>query len=352
MTDVTKIAESLGVTIGLNLDNKKPSIEKKEVFFGRKRRAWLDNNEEAFTENTQNKKDNFLSQSIKKDGQSIGLSLSSLRGNPLKTAQYIFELSINEINNTTKALTRTEIIKSLELSKESVRTAVKFLIKNFILERVNFQVGKNGWSTYKLKANIVDELKMAYQTNTIAPLKYNNILLSKNTVSENTPGWDDIDISQLEHVGFKMSHIHQLKTRNSFQVIQESIYHFAYGLKFNPKTKSYGDPLSVLIGVLRKGEAWVEPSYRSTQEISQETINNNIKSQAERLQKLTEEAFDLAFAKWKQNLSEEEIKLVLQDDINEAGMFIPQKVRLKTHFKQNIWPSKKASCLSKASIEE
>jgi len=145
MTDVTKIAESLGVTIGLNLDNKKSSIEKKEVFFGRKRRAWLDNNEESFTENTQNKKDNFLSQNIKKDGQSVGLSLSALRGNPLKTAQYIFELSINEINNTTKALTRTEIIKSLELSKESVRTAVRFLIKNFILERVNFQVGKNGW---------------------------------------------------------------------------------------------------------------------------------------------------------------------------------------------------------------
>jgi len=107
----------------------------------------------------------------------------------------------------------------------------------------------------------------------------------------------------------------------------------------------------VLIGVLRKGEAWIEPNYRSTQEIAQETINNNIKSQAERLQKLTEEAFDLAFAKWKQNLSEEEIKLILQDDIKEAGTFVPQKVRLKAHFKQNIWPNKKVSCLSETSVK-
>lgn len=344
MTDITKMAESLGVTIGLASSNKQLSI-KKEIFLGHKRRAWLDNNEELSIEKTQHKKDDVSPQSVKNDCKIIELSLSVLRGNPLKIVQYVFELSKDEMNNITKSLTRTEIIRLLQLSKESVRTAIKFLIKNFILERITFQAGKNGCSTYRLKTNIFDELKIAYQTNAIIPLQYNNTFLSKNDVPENTLDWDDIDISQLEHIGLKKNHIHQLKSRNSFKVIQESIYHFAYGLKFNPKAKSYSDPLSVLIGVLRKGEAWIEPNYRSTQEIAQEKVNNNIKSQTERLQKLAEEAFNLAFSEWRENLSEEKIISILKEDINGTEIFIPKKVRLKTYFNEKIWPIKKTSYL-------
>lgn len=346
MTDITKIAESLGVTIGSNSSNKQLSIEKKEPFLGYKRRSWLGNNEESIVEKAQDNKNNFLSGSTKNNNhQIIVLSLSMLRGNPLRITQYIFELSKDEINNITKPLTRTKIIKSLELSKESVRTSIKFLIKNLILERISFHAGKNGWSIYKLKKSIFDEIKIAYQTNAIIPLKYNNILLSKNAVSENTSEWENIDISHLEYIGLKTSHINQLKTKNSFKVIQESIYHFAFGLKFNPKAKTYSDPLSVLIGVLRKGEAWIEPNYRSTQEIAQETVNNNIKDQTERLQKLAEEAFNLAFAEWRKNLSEEESALILKDDINGTKKFIPKKVRLRAYFDEKIWPSKKDSVL-------
>ena len=115
--------------------------------------------------------------------------------------------------------------------------------------------------------------------------------------------------------------------------------------KFNPKAKSYSDPLLVLIGVLRKGEAWIEPNYRSTQEIAQETLNNNIKSQSERLRKLAEEAFNLAFSEWRENLSEEKIISILKEDINGTEIFIPKKVRLKTYFNEKIWPIKKTSYL-------
>ena len=213
------------------------------------------------------------------------------------------------------------------------------------MERISFRAGKNGWSIYKLKTSIFDEINIAYQKNTIIPLKYNNILLSKNSVSESSSEWDNMDILQLEHIGLRISHINQLKNKNSFKVIQESIYHFAFGLNFNPKAKAYSDPLSVLIGVLRKGEAWIEPNYRSTKEIAQEIINNNIKSQTERLKKLEEEAFVLAFTEWRKILSEEEIAIILKDETNGTKKFIPKKILLRAYFDEKIWPSKKGNFL-------
>lgn len=346
MVDINEIAESLGVIIDSDSNNKQLSIDQKDTTVGYKRRSWLDNNNNSNIKENKKNKDKILSKIVKNnDYHNIDISLSMLRGNPLKITQYIFEISKDEINNITKPLTRTDMIKALELSKESVRTAVKFLIKTLILERVSFQVGKNGWSIYKLKTSIFDEINIAYQKNTIIPIKYNNILISKKAVSESNSEWDNIDILQLEYIGLRISHINQLKNKNSFKVIQESIYHFAFGLKFNPKAKSYSDPLSVLIGVLRKGEAWIEPNYRSTQEIAQETINNNIKSQIERLKKLEEEAFVLAFTEWRKNLSEEEILIILKDDTNGTKKFIPKKVLLRTYFDEKIWPSKKDNFL-------
>lgn len=345
MVDINEIAESLKVIIDSDSNNKQLSIDQNNTTVGYKRRSWLDNNNSNIEEHKENK-DKILSKIVKNnDYHNIDISLSMLRGNPLKITQYIFEISKDEINNITKPLTRTDMIKALELSKESVRTAVKFLIKTLILERVYFQVGKNGWSIYKLKTSIFDEINIAYQKNTIIPLKYNNILLSNKAVSESNSEWDNMDILQLEYIGLRISHINQLKNKNSFKVIQESIYHFAFGLKFNPKAKSYSDPLSVLIGVLRKGEAWIEPNYRSTQEIAQETINNNIKSQIERLKKLEEEAFVLAFTEWRKNLSDEEIAIILKDDTNGTKKFIPKKVLLRSYFDEKIWPSKKDNFL-------
>jgi len=346
MANLTKMAESLGVTIDFDLNSKqsakKETIKNKENQIGYKRRTWLKNSEELLIDNAQQKTANSLPQFIKNDNQTHKLSLAMLRSNPLKIAQYIFELSRQEINNTTKQITRSKIMKELDLSKESVKTAINFLLKNSVLERVAFRIGKKGWSIYKLETDFFNELQKAYQTKTIAPL---NSVLSRNAISESTLELDQIDISQLEHIGLKISHIYQLKTRNSPKAIQESIYHFAYGLKFKPKAKSYSDPLSVLMGVLRKGEVWIEASYRSTQEIAQEEINNNIKTQIERLQKLEEEAFVLAFAEWNKKLSEEEIESVLQKEPNKNDKFGPQKVRLRIHFKEKIWPSKQKEYL-------
>jgi hypothetical protein len=348
MTSLTEITESLGITI--NLEQRKEQLlpEKNGMIVGRKRRTWLNKNEKDFVNHQSVNTVNAQQVStIEQDESKNNLSLVFLRSNPLKIAQYIFEMSVNEINNITKPINSLEIVKLLQISKNSIKTAISFLIKNFILERINFQTGKNGWSTYKLKTIFFNEIKKAYQNGTISSLKYYNNALLQNTHSLTTSQFDEINISQLEDIGLKINHVHQLKTKSSPQIIQESIYHFAYGLKFNPKTKAYSDPLSVLMGVLRKGEAWIEVNYKSTQEIAQENINNNLRLQTERLQKLEQEAFNLAFAEWNNSLSKEEIFAILQNITEGSQNFIPKKVRLKTHFNEKIWADKKTNYLAK-----
>ncbi|APS84748.1 hypothetical protein AVM71_16760 (plasmid) [Piscirickettsia salmonis] len=90
------------------------------------------------------------------------------------------------------------------------------------------------------------------------------------------------------------------------------------------------------MGVLRKGEAWTEQNYRSAQEIAQEEFIERKKIEKERLNKLKEETYKLAFDEWRSSLTLEEIdKIAPRKKIN--GDITPQQVKLNNHFKENVW---------------
>ena len=90
MVDINEIAESLRVTIDSNSSNKQLSIDQKDInqkdtIVGYKRRSWLKNNNYSNIEESKKNKDKFLSKIVKNnDYHNIDISLSMLRGNPLK----------------------------------------------------------------------------------------------------------------------------------------------------------------------------------------------------------------------------------------------------------------------------
>jgi len=49
-----------------------------------------------------------------------------------------------------------------------------------------------------------------------------------------------------------------MKKYNTPQIVQESINQFSFGFNHNSQIKKYANPLLVFMGVLRKGEAWIE----------------------------------------------------------------------------------------------
>jgi len=363
MADLEKIAESLNIKLS-NLQEKKLDHARSEQSIGQKRRAWLidqEKNDEKGSMNLFNKTDlsigfiNSINRPLLEKGSIKGvykpllISLQNLRSNPLKIIQYLFELSRNQDEKITGKTTQSEIMKNLEISKDSAKTAIRFLLKNKLIERVNFQIGKMGWSKYKIKKELYNELEEAYKNGSINPIKQKGSNNSSSYINTTTIKdkplltWDDIDISPLENIGLTKKHLLQLK-KNQPEIVQESIDHFAYGIKYSAKTKKYDNPLSVLMGVLRKGEAWVESSYKSVSEITQREFIERKAAEQERLKKLEEESYKLALDEWRRSLTTEEIEQIASNKIK--GEITPQHVRLSIYFRKNIWVTKRMDYVS------
>ena len=98
------------------------------------------------------------------------------------------------------------------------------------------------------------------------------------------------------------------------------------------------------MGVLRKGQSWVEKDYRSEQEIAQLQYLENKKAELERKKIIEEDAFKLAFSEWQQNISPVESEKIILDS-QHKGDIGPEKVKLSRYFKENIWPLKKSEYL-------
>lgn len=339
MANLTQIAKSLNVPINVNeIKPNRTSLEKNKPE-GKKRRDWIvTNDENNTTQDIEERKSLFTT----KKPENVELTLKDLRSNPLKIAQYLFEVSKKNIENSTGKLTRSQITSNLQLSKDSVKTAIRFLTKNSLIEKIEFQTGKNGWSKFKITKKLFDEFNIAYDKGLLSPVSPSGNANSSSKKLNND--WDSIDIIPLKNIGLNQKHLVQLKSRNVPEVVQESILHFAFGLKFNPKVQAYENPLAVLIGVLRKGEPWIEVNYKTAQEIAQEEVIKNLQQQKERLQKLQEDAFNLAFNSWYDELSDQQI----EKEINDADVSIgvknvgPRKMILRSYFKKTIWPEKKS----------
>lgn len=380
MASLGKVVESLNLKLS---EDKKIHVElepnNQEQKVGRKRRAWLVEETEEYSKETLKGVDTPLSEKgfinefhkpysstrfinpvdqslsdkgfIKEGYTPLNLSLEKLRGNPLKIAQFIFELSSHEESQITKTVTQTEIMNCLKITKDSARTAIRFLLKNELIKRVDFKIGKAGWSKYCLKKELFIELDNAYQKGVINPINVsaytqeqkgsNNSSIINKTIINNSPLlWEEVDVSSLAEIGFTQKHLLQLQKITSPEVVQESINHFIYGLKFNHKTQKYADPLSVLIGVLRKGGVWIESNYKSPQELALEEVLRQKQEHAERLAKLKEDAYKVAFLAWETQLTKEEIEKIAPEKIPGEAFLVPQKVRLSQFFKENIWPKK------------
>ena len=114
--------------------------------------------------------------------------------------------------------------------------------------------------------SLFNPLKSLNSDNTPSNITGNNSTYSSsnsyniNTTTVLPEEWEQIDITQLISIGFSKTQLLQLfqKQLNTPDVIQESIYHFAFCLENNPKAKAYSDPLNVLMGVLRKSGAWLK----------------------------------------------------------------------------------------------
>jgi hypothetical protein len=343
-----------------------PKNNEPSMLTGKKRRAWLvDNYEDKST--TQEKgsinpvhKPESLRVSMIDVSSSKGsvnlvykpesLCFADLRSNPLQLFRYLYEMtqSAGDDYKTPRVKLR-DMMLHISISKDSARTALRFLLKQKFIERIEFQPGHLGWSRYQLNEKICNELEHAVSKGFIRPFE-----ITKNKAIETSPSsitdlldpWEEVDISPLESIGFNKKHLLQIKNKTTPDVAQESINHFAYSLKYNTKTKEYANPLATLITVLKRGEAWLEPNYQSPQELAQLKIIEIKKAEMERKRVIEEELFKMAFDEWQHDLSKEEID-ALAPDGRKKGDLTPPAAKLGLYFKEQIWPEKRKEYILK-----
>jgi hypothetical protein len=260
--------------------------------------------------------------------------------------------------------------KRISADKNTTRTSIKRLQKKSILMKVTGTRGRHGCTRILVpnfiakecfnlfncmpcslddNRNVNGDINRNINGNT-EPISSSSYILTTTTNSDGSSqvelpeNWKLLDIDPLVGIGFSETQIKQLIDKNIFEVVQESIYHFAYGLEHNPKTQEYKkngkNPLNVLMGVLRKGQGWFENSYRSPHEIAQEKFLKHKMAEQERLKNLEAEAYKLALLQWKETLSAEEFEKIAPSKKSNEDI-IPQDVKLSLYFKEKMWPEKR-----------
>ncbi|WP_119344383.1 hypothetical protein, partial [Facilibium subflavum] len=167
----------------------------------------------------------------------------------------------------------------------------------------------------------------------------------------------EIDISPLEPFGFTQKHLKQVIAFNSklddrskinADDLEESIQHYAWALenRFEEMTEKYGksfanNKLKILMGVLKKGQSWTEPQFRSAEEIALEEQVKANKEKLKKLQALQEEAFNSAYELWKLELTKEQYTKI-KDSLpsSYANLSDGSKMlvtALKNHFRENVY---------------
>ena len=270
--------------------------------------------------------------------------------------------SSKSIENTIRFSIST-LSSRLKIDKETIRTSLKRLDKKGIISKAEGIRGRHGSTQISIPDFIIKEClnlfdceplslddirdwkrdKNRDMTNTNSSSYINIITTNNNNLSEN---WKTVNVEPLAHIGFSITQLKQLssKSLNSPEIVQESINHFAFGLKNNPKFKQYNEPLNVLMGVLRKGELWVEANYKSPQEEAQEKLLEVRKAEKERLEKLEKDAYNLAFKEWSNKLDEPEIERITTDGRKNDDI-TPKEVRLRIYFSENCWDKVKKDYL-------
>jgi len=120
-------------------------------------------------------------------------------------------------------------------------------------------------------------------------------------------GWDEIDCNPLEEIHFDKGCLKQLKECGAHpEIVQASINHFAFERNKVTDTKERNEKyhLKLIMGVLRKGNAWTKPQgYLSPQEKILQDFRDEKKAEEGRVRQMMDQLFEEQFNEWYSKIS-------------------------------------------------
>ncbi len=342
------------------IDNKKDNIQITHIeHVDNIRDNKLDNSTDNVLDNVENTI--FLTDSIRK-----------LSGIQRKIFFYVIDLCSSRGQLQSNPILTNDLAEIADCSFGSAKTSLIRLINKNLLIRKKGKASKGGHIILAITKEIqtaalqaqrfnLNKYKELYTGNRIDNILGNvsnniidnNPLTSSSNIYINTTthvdtelpeDWFEINIEPLSEINFTIKQLKQLfKLKiTTPEIVQESINHFAFGLKNNLKFKNYNDPLNVLMGVLRKGDVWIEANYESPQVIAQRKIIEQRKIEQAIKKQLEENAFKLGLADWRQSLSTEELERI---SAKKVGDVTPESIRISKYFREYVWDGVKKNYL-------
>ncbi len=295
--------------------------------------------------------------------------IKKLSGNEKKIFFYVVDICSVKGSLSTGEIIGETVTNAIGSTRNGRETAIKRLVRKGLLKRERGKTGANGTlclhineliktealnylNIYTSEQALLSNRVQQYGDNRVQLKSNSNTYSSSNNINTTTKNkelpeiWLGISFEPLKEIGFSITQLKQLysKNLNTPEITQESINHFAYGLENNQKVRKYSEPLNVLMGVLRKGQAWVEPNYQSPQEIAQRQLIERKKAERDRLKKLEEDAYRLALEEWQETLTTQQLEEIAPPR-KGRGDLMPQHVKVSMYFRENVWPDLKKNYL-------
>ena len=296
----------------------------------------------------------------------VKILIKKLNGNERKVFFLVIHACCANNSLTTGEISSKNFDHLLEMPRNSRETAIKRLVKKYLILRERGKNGLNGTLTLSVTETVKSEaltylsskpydqaLHLNSLSNVISNLKTNRVqkgfniysssyIYNKTTTTEESSEilpqeWRELDLSELQKRGIRFGQEHLLQIypiikKYSVLDFQESLDGFVYDLD-NGKTPRFRiGPLNFLLGIYKAGNLYVSESYISPE-------NKLILEMAERAEKKQKELEEANFNIWldTQDLTTLEHKL-------PPDMRVDFKVnghRWKEWIRQNIYLKEK-----------
>ena len=270
---------------------------------------------------------------------------TTIRGIPFKIMLHLVTNLEDKIRLITKKINHATLALNVEASLDSTKKSLKRLKQKNVITTVEYSTNRyDGYSVFKIAPSFYRTFKERVGVSDSNSNNSNNIIIT-TTEQKSEPrqanidlpdDWLEIDLEPLKHIGLSKNHLISLykSDKTSPKIVQESINHFAWGLINNEANyKKYQNLLMPLIGVLKKGEIWVESKYESPQQLALKKLIALRQAEKERQNKLIEDLIEIEFPQWKKTLSKEEITSIAPN-LGDSGF--ARDVLLKLHFRDEI----------------
>lgn len=293
-----------------------------------------------------------------KNGQTVSPLYSILRlsGHQKIIFAFILERCLSRGLLSSGMITSEMLTSITNTSLSMVNTSIQRLVDKKLVSRENGKRGRGGFYCFSLNPEVKDA---AIEYRRLATLDSTEASRQNESQIENfdptridgrkfsssglPKEWEEIDIELLQHIGFSRSHLVQLFKQGDLeaQSIQDSVYHFAYDLKYNNKSASItkSSPIGYFMGILKRSAVYTAPdNYESPKDRALRELLERKKAEKEKRETMVKELINMAFEEWQAKLSQEEKDKFIPEEIRKGRLSGAKHASLKTYFTENVWP--------------